>query len=237
MSQKFGAVGRRDITQNLFRACRTPEITRVRAGPPEGKEPGRALSKVEANTWAHPERPARRGRGREGRREQRAPGGGGSGNTMAELLWSLQDSQLVARFQRRCGLFPALDEGPGENGAGPADGEAQTPELGHLPAAKGKGAGEPANGLRRLAAPQAYVQKYVVKNYFYYYLFRFSAALGQEVFYITFLPFTHWNIDPYLSRRLTIIWVAFSSGECELLFISVLALLVAVASLVAERGP
>lgn len=36
---------------------------------------------------------------------------------------------------------------------------------------------------------------------------RFSAALGQEVSYITFLPFTHWNIDPYLSRRLTIIWV------------------------------
>lgn len=73
---------------------------------------------------------------------------------MAELLWSLQDSQLVARFQRRCGLFPAPDEGPSENGAGPADGEARTPELGHLPAAKGKGAGEPANGLRRLAAPQ-----------------------------------------------------------------------------------
>ncbi|KAM9736474.1 sphingosine-1-phosphate phosphatase 2 isoform 2-T2 [Dama dama] len=126
---------------------------------------------------------------------------------MAELLWSLQDSQLVARFQRRCGLFPAPDEGPSENGAGPTDREARTPGLGHLPAAKGKGAGEPANGLRRLAAPQAYVEKYVVKNYFYYYLFRFSAALGQEVFYITFLPFTHWNIDPYLSRRLTIIWV------------------------------
>ncbi|XP_042806221.1 sphingosine-1-phosphate phosphatase 2 isoform X4 [Panthera leo] len=53
----------------------------------------------------------------------------------------------------------------------------------------------------------ASVQKYIVKNYFYYYLFRFSAALGQEVFYITFLPFTHWNIDPYLSRRLVIIWV------------------------------
>nr|KAF6497687.1 sphingosine-1-phosphate phosphatase 2 [Rousettus aegyptiacus] len=81
---------------------------------------------------------------------------------MAELLRSLQDSQLVARFQRRCGLFPA---------------------------------------------PDAYVQKYIVKNYFYYYLFRFSAALGQEVFYITFLPFIYWNIDPYLSRRLVIIWV------------------------------
>ncbi|XP_023980431.1 sphingosine-1-phosphate phosphatase 2 isoform X1 [Physeter macrocephalus] len=126
---------------------------------------------------------------------------------MAELLWSLQDSQLVARFQRRCGLFPAPDEGPGEHCAGPAEGAARAPGLGHLPAAKGRGAGEPANGLRRVAVPQAYVQKYIVKNYFYYYLFRFSAALGQEVFYITFLPFTHWNIDPYLSRRLTIIWV------------------------------
>ncbi|KAM9084426.1 sphingosine-1-phosphate phosphatase 2 isoform 2-T2 [Megaptera novaeangliae] len=126
---------------------------------------------------------------------------------MAELLWSLQDSQLVARFQRRCGLFPAPDEGPGEPCSGPAEGAARAPGLGHLPAAKGRGAGEPANGLRRVAVPQAYVQKYIVKNYFYYYLFRFSAALGQEVFYITFLPFTHWNIDPYLSRRLTIIWV------------------------------
>ncbi|XP_032713214.1 sphingosine-1-phosphate phosphatase 2 isoform X1 [Lontra canadensis] len=126
---------------------------------------------------------------------------------MAELLRSLQDSQLVARFQRRCGLFPAPDEGPRENGAGPAEGAPRARGLGQLPAAKGKGGGGPANGLRRVAAPQAYVQKYIVKNYFYYYLFRFSAALGQEVFYITFLPFTHWNIDPYLSRRLIIIWV------------------------------
>ncbi|XP_077741129.1 sphingosine-1-phosphate phosphatase 2 isoform X4 [Canis aureus] len=115
---------------------------------------------------------------------------------MAELLRSLQDSQLVARFQRRCGLFPAPEEGPRHNGAGPAEG-----------AAAGRGAGAPAHGLRSVAAPQPYVQKYVVKNYFYYYLFRFSAALGQEVFYITFLPFTHWNIDPFLSRRLIIVWV------------------------------
>uniref|UniRef100_A0A8C0RJU0 Phosphatidic acid phosphatase type 2/haloperoxidase domain-containing protein n=1 Tax=Canis lupus familiaris TaxID=9615 RepID=A0A8C0RJU0_CANLF len=115
---------------------------------------------------------------------------------MAELLRSLQDSQLVARFQRRCGLFPAPEEGPRHNGPGPAEG-----------AAAGRGAGAPAHGLRSVAAPQPYVQKYVVKNYFYYYLFRFSAALGQEVFYITFLPFTHWNIDPFLSRRLIIVWV------------------------------
>ncbi|KAH0513456.1 Sphingosine-1-phosphate phosphatase 2 [Microtus ochrogaster] len=97
---------------------------------------------------------------------------------MAELLRSLQDSQLVARFQRRCGLFPAPEDNPRENSAGPSEG-----------------------------TTWAYVEKHVVKNYFYYYLFRFSAALGQEVFYITFLPFTHWNIDPYLSRRLVMIWV------------------------------
>ncbi|KAI5152667.1 sphingosine-1-phosphate phosphatase 2 [Manis pentadactyla] len=120
---------------------------------------------------------------------------------MAELLRNLQDSRLVARFQRRCGLFPAPDEGPREKGA------ARPPGAEHLSAAHGPGGGAPANGLQRVAAPQTYVQKYIVKNYFYYYLFRFSAALGQEEFYITFLPFTHWNINPYLSRRLIVIWV------------------------------
>uniref|UniRef100_A0A8C3NVR2 Sphingosine-1-phosphate phosphatase 2 n=1 Tax=Cyanoderma ruficeps TaxID=181631 RepID=A0A8C3NVR2_9PASS len=49
-------------------------------------------------------------------------------------------------------------------------------------------------------------QKYIVKNYFYYYLFRFSAALGEEIFYITFLPFTYWNIDHSVSRRMIIVW-------------------------------
>ncbi|XP_040609177.1 sphingosine-1-phosphate phosphatase 2 isoform X1 [Mesocricetus auratus] len=109
---------------------------------------------------------------------------------MAELLRSLQDSQLVARFQRRCGLFPAREDSPRENGAGPSEGATRVPEVAHIPANQ-----------------QAYIEKPVVKNYFYYYLFRFSAALGQEVFYITFLPFTHWNIDPFLSRRLVMIWV------------------------------
>ncbi|KAG2462567.1 SGPP2 phosphatase, partial [Polypterus senegalus] len=48
--------------------------------------------------------------------------------------------------------------------------------------------------------------KYIVKNQFLYYLFRFAAALGQEVFYITFLPNTFWNFDPYVSRRLVSMW-------------------------------
>ncbi|KAF1669037.1 Sphingosine-1-phosphate phosphatase 2, partial [Aptenodytes patagonicus] len=53
---------------------------------------------------------------------------------------------------------------------------------------------------------QGCAQKYIVKNYFYYYLFKFSAALGEEIFYITFLPFTYWNIDHSVSRRMIIIW-------------------------------
>lgn len=121
------------------------------SGAPVGWRPG------SARPPATPRRPGPGAARAEGRREQWAPGGGGGGGLRehhGRAALSLQDSQLVARFQRRCGLFPAPDEGPSENGAGPADGEAQMPELGHLPAAKGKGAGEPANGLRRLAAPQ-----------------------------------------------------------------------------------
>uniref|UniRef100_G1RES0 Sphingosine-1-phosphate phosphatase 2 n=1 Tax=Nomascus leucogenys TaxID=61853 RepID=G1RES0_NOMLE len=111
---------------------------------------------------------------------------------MAELLRSLQDSQLVARFQRSCGLFPAPDEGPRENGADPTERAARVPGVEHLPAANGKGSEAPANGLRRAAAPEAYVQKYVVKKLFLLLPIPISAALGQEVFYIT---------------RLIIIWV------------------------------
>lgn len=84
---------------------------------------------------------------------QRPERGGGPG-TMAELLRSLQDSQLVARFQRRCGLFPAPEDDPREDGAGPGEGAARAPGVAHRPAVHGKGGGAPANGLLRGAAPQ-----------------------------------------------------------------------------------
>ncbi|KAL6039756.1 hypothetical protein STEG23_009702 [Scotinomys teguina] len=50
---------------------------------------------------------------------------------MAELLRSLQDSQLVARFQRRCGLFPAREDSPGE--ADPSKRATRVPEVAHPP--------------------------------------------------------------------------------------------------------
>uniref|UniRef100_A0A8C8RFR1 Sphingosine-1-phosphate phosphatase 2 n=1 Tax=Pelusios castaneus TaxID=367368 RepID=A0A8C8RFR1_9SAUR len=100
---------------------------------------------------------------------------------MARVLRSLRSSQPVARFQRCCGLFPAAEQ---------------------LPARDTCSGGSPAR--QRLAADCA--QKYVVKNYFYYYLFKFSSALGEEIFYITFLPFIYWNINEYVSRRLIMMW-------------------------------
>uniref|UniRef100_A0A8C4YE33 Sphingosine-1-phosphate phosphatase 2 n=1 Tax=Gopherus evgoodei TaxID=1825980 RepID=A0A8C4YE33_9SAUR len=111
---------------------------------------------------------------------------------MAQVLRS---SQLVARFQRCCGLFPAAEEGAG-------DGD-------HVLARDTCPRGSPArqrlpeaNGVKSSPQPQ----KYVVKNYFYYYLFKFSSALGEEIFYITFLPFTYWNINHDVSRRLVMMW-------------------------------
>ncbi|OWK59044.1 Sphingosine-1-phosphate phosphatase 2 [Lonchura striata] len=108
---------------------------------------------------------------------------------MARLLGTLRSSQPVARFQRSCGLFPAAEEGGCSRD--PAEG----------PRARGA-----CNGAGALRCPQGCTQKYIVKNYFYYYLFKFSAALGEEIFYITFLPFTYWNIDHSVSRRMIIVW-------------------------------
>jgi hypothetical protein len=49
---------------------------------------------------------------------------------MAELLRSLRDSQLVARFQRRCGLFPAREVSPREKGL--SKWATGVPEVSHL---------------------------------------------------------------------------------------------------------
>jgi len=50
-------------------------------------------------------------------------------------------------------------------------------------------------------------QNYQVNNWFLYYLFRFGSALGHEAFYITFLPYIFWNIDPFVARKMIVVWV------------------------------
>ena len=48
---------------------------------------------------------------------------------------------------------------------------------------------------------------YEVTNKFLYYLFRFGSVLGHEIFYITFIPCIFWNIDPFVARKMVVVWV------------------------------
>lgn len=129
---------------------------------------------------------------------------------MLELLAYLHDPELVARFQRRCGLF--LIEAA-HHGGGTA--RAPTGSRTHANTPRGqlrercdhhdktsnykfKECG-PAVGDR--GGPQ-----YEVRNWLLYFLFLLSAGLGHEVFYITCLPCIHWNLDPFLCRRLVNVW-------------------------------
>ncbi|KAJ3590787.1 hypothetical protein NHX12_008735 [Muraenolepis orangiensis] len=109
---------------------------------------------------------------------------------MSEWLDYLSDSTLVARFQRRCGLF--LSDG-GSSGTDPP------PDREH-PRTTPKN--QPENNRH-----QGWVQpQYEVRNWPLYVLFLVSATLGNEVFYITVLPGIQWHVDPFLCRRLVNMW-------------------------------
>ncbi|CAG9785376.1 unnamed protein product [Diatraea saccharalis] len=45
-----------------------------------------------------------------------------------------------------------------------------------------------------------------VNNRFWYYLFVLGTALGDEIFYATFIPFWFWNIDGAVGRRVVLVW-------------------------------
>ncbi|XP_046395785.1 sphingosine-1-phosphate phosphatase 1-like [Ischnura elegans] len=47
---------------------------------------------------------------------------------------------------------------------------------------------------------------YVVTNRFWYYLFCLGTALGDEIFYASFIPFWFWNIDGAVGRRVVLVW-------------------------------
>lgn len=51
-----------------------------------------------------------------------------------------------------------------------------------------------------------YIEAYTIKNYFWYYLFRFGTELGDEIFYATFIPFWFWNVDAAVGRRIVLVW-------------------------------
>ncbi|XP_063241950.1 sphingosine-1-phosphate phosphatase 1-like [Bacillus rossius redtenbacheri] len=47
---------------------------------------------------------------------------------------------------------------------------------------------------------------YLVSNKFWYYLFVLGTALGDEIFYASFIPFWFWNIDGAVGRRVVLVW-------------------------------
>ncbi|XP_043557986.1 sphingosine-1-phosphate phosphatase 2 isoform X1 [Chiloscyllium plagiosum] len=141
------------------------------------------------------------------------------------FLQFLQDPHLVASFQRCCGLFLRVEDclpgncsnshgnatgnqGPGEKGSVIRTSECTNGNQGHqINGSYQYRHGQESKDSHGVSGCVVKEKPgYVVKNFFLYYLFRFAAALGQEIFYITFLPFTYWNFDPFVSRRLVGVW-------------------------------
>ncbi|KAM4627431.1 sphingosine-1-phosphate phosphatase 2 [Polymixia lowei] len=131
---------------------------------------------------------------------------------MLELLAYLHDSELVARFQRRCGLFlteaahlsgeekRTLTGSPLRHVEKPGEKlKERRHQQDNNSNDKYKENGSAVSGCDR---PQ-----YEVRNRLLYFLFLVSAGLGHEVFYITCLPCIHWSLDPFLCRRLVNMWI------------------------------
>lgn len=49
-------------------------------------------------------------------------------------------------------------------------------------------------------------KEYTITNQFWYYLFTLGTALGDEVFYASFIPFWFWNVDGAVGRRVVLVW-------------------------------
>ncbi|RVE64748.1 hypothetical protein OJAV_G00128660 [Oryzias javanicus] len=133
---------------------------------------------------------------------------------MRELWDFLQDPELVARFQRRCGLFlVGAPHAPGgeKKGAAVQNGTRINGETarGHLRARwdhhQDRNCNYKHTGNGQAAADRSRPQ-YEVRNRLLHFLFLLSASLGHEIFYITCLPCIHWSLDPFLCRRLINMW-------------------------------
>ncbi|XP_062888928.1 sphingosine-1-phosphate phosphatase 2-like isoform X1 [Mobula hypostoma] len=120
---------------------------------------------------------------------------------MDRLLSRLRGPELVADFQWRCGLRPLSGAAPAERRSPETD--KRTARVSTASSWREQGRTESNGALSGTVIP---LKKYKIENYFLYYLFLFAATLGQEVFYITFLPFCYWNIDPHVARRVINVW-------------------------------
>ena len=57
------------------------------------------------------------------------------------------------------------------------------------------------------ASTNQLAQTYRVTNWTLFYLFRLGCTLGDEIFYISFIPFVFWNVDPFIARKMVVVWV------------------------------
>uniref|UniRef100_UPI003AADE3BB sphingosine-1-phosphate phosphatase 2 isoform X1 n=1 Tax=Centroberyx gerrardi TaxID=166262 RepID=UPI003AADE3BB len=131
---------------------------------------------------------------------------------MLELLVYLHDPELVARFQRRCGLF-LIEAAHHSGGKTRVSTGTQT----HADKPRGQLKDRRDHQEKHSNCNVKYEEnggavggrgrpQYEVRNWLLYFLFLLSAGLGHEFFYITCLPCIHWNLDPFLCRRLINIW-------------------------------
>ncbi|XP_016317793.1 sphingosine-1-phosphate phosphatase 2-like [Sinocyclocheilus anshuiensis] len=131
----------------------------------------------------------------------------------------LNSPELVASFQRCCGLVPRETcSYVSRNGLVHSNGSGKdVPVTIHRrkaeQVANGTSRAHDSNSNYKSASLQYETQgeeqpgpHYEVRNWLFYFLFLTSATLGHEVFYITFLPCIHWNLDPFLCRRLVNVW-------------------------------
>ncbi|KAM9358627.1 sphingosine-1-phosphate phosphatase 2 [Symphorus nematophorus] len=120
---------------------------------------------------------------------------------MLDLLDYLHDPELVARFQRRCGLF--LVDAAHPRTVAPVHADRPRGQLRGRWEHQDKNSNYKQNGYSDSGCSRP---QYKVRNWLLHFLFLFSAGLGHEVFYITCLPCIHWSLDPFLCRRLVNMW-------------------------------
>ncbi|TDH15200.1 hypothetical protein EPR50_G00028890 [Perca flavescens] len=125
---------------------------------------------------------------------------------MLKVLTYLHDSELVARFQRRCGLFLVEAAHHSRVRLSAPSGTPVDVPRGQL---KGRWDHQDNNSNYKengCAVAGCSRPQYEVRNWLLHFLFLFSAGLGHEIFYITCLPCIHWSLDPFLCRRLVNMW-------------------------------
>lgn len=148
---------------------------------------------------------------------------------LGSTLYKLQNPQLVARFQRFCGIVSTysmsgekivrqgnlkhFNQETSHTRSSDDDQSSSIKSRSHHETVRENEAKR--NDLSAASSDSDDVttsdemfqgKEYIITNRFLYYLFCFGASLGNGVFYITFFPAWFWNIDGYVGRRIVLIW-------------------------------